>query len=65
VSEPEDIFDAVASGDAERIIAVVDSTFKQAAREASARAHARGEQVYDGRAGAEAVPRPPTGHIRH
>lgn len=51
------IFEAVATGDAQTIIAVVDPTFKEAAREASERAHARGFDVYDGRAADERKPK--------
>ncbi len=46
----ENIFEAIESGDARRIIAVVDPMFKKAAREASARAHAEGVEVCDRRA---------------
>ncbi|GLR47626.1 hypothetical protein [Sphingomonas astaxanthinifaciens] len=45
-----DIFKAVESGDAHIVAAVVDPVFKQAAREASRRAHGSGLTVYDGRA---------------
>lgn len=55
--ESESIFEAVASGDIRRIIAVVDPTIKQAAREASAKAHARNFNVYDGRALEDAIPK--------
>lgn len=54
----ENIFEAIESGDAGRIIAVVDPMFKKAAREASARAHAEGIEVCDGRARDEAIPKP-------
>ena len=56
--KPENIFEAIESGDARRIIAVVDPMFKKAAREASARAHAEGVEVCDGRARDEATPKP-------
>jgi hypothetical protein len=55
---PENIIEAIESGDARRIIAVVDPMFKKKAREASARAHAEGVEVCDGRAGDEATPKP-------
>ena len=55
---PENIFEAIESGDARRIIAVVDPMFKKAARKASARAHAEGVEVCDGRARDEATPKP-------
>jgi hypothetical protein len=54
---PKNIFEAIESGDARRIIAVVDPMFKKAAREASARAHAEGVEVCDGRARDEATPK--------
>ena len=52
------MFEAVATGDVSQIIAVVDPVFKDAARKASARAHARGYTVYDGRVIEEVIPRP-------
>lgn len=54
----DNIFEAIESGDAARIIAIVDPTFKKAARDASARARAKGVQVRDGRARVEATPKP-------
>lgn len=45
-----DIFKAVETGDARIVADVVDPVFKQAAREASRRAHGSGLPVYDGRA---------------
>jgi hypothetical protein len=55
---PENMSEAIKSGDARRIIAVIDPMFKKAAREASARAHAEGVEVCDGRARDQATPKP-------
>ena len=46
----KNIFEAIATGDVTRVIAIVDPAFKKAAREASERAHAKGIPVSDGRA---------------
>lgn len=54
----ENIFEAIESGEARRIIAVVDPLFKKAARKASRRAHAAGIEVCDGRARDEATREP-------
>ena len=51
------IFEAVATRDARTIIAIVDPAFKEAAREASQRAHALGIEVADGRADEEREPK--------
>lgn len=45
------IFEAIETGDITAVIAVVDPAFKEAAREASERAHAKGIKVADGRLG--------------
>ena len=58
MSRRENIFEAVATGDARQIIVVVDPDFNRAVAEASARAHARGIAVYDGRASQEASSKP-------
>lgn len=44
------IFEVIESGDIDLFIEVVDSAVKQATREASARSHALGLEVADGRA---------------
>ena len=58
MSISENIFEAIESGEARRITAVVDPLFKKAAREALARAHAKGIEVCDRRAREEAIPKP-------
>lgn len=50
MSKTENIFEAIESGNARRIIAVVERMFKKAARAASEQAHAKGIEVRDGRA---------------
>ena len=45
------IFEAIETGDITAVIAVVDPALKEAAREASERAHAKGLEVADGRVG--------------
>lgn len=47
------ILEVIESGDFDLFIEVVDKAFKEAAREASARAHALGIDVADGRAAEE------------
>jgi hypothetical protein len=44
------IFEVIESGDFDLLIEVIDEAFKEAAREASARSHALGLEVADGRA---------------
>lgn len=43
------IFDAIASGDIRKMIAIIGPAFKKAVREASERAHSKGISVTDGR----------------
>lgn len=45
------IFEVIATRDRDKIIAFIDPLIRKAAREASARAHRRGIEVADGRAG--------------
>ena len=51
------IFEAIERRDTNQIIEIVDRAFKQAAREASFRAHAAGIEVTDGRAEEERCPK--------
>lgn len=58
MSRPPNILEIIEKRDSCLFIEVLDKGFKKAAREASARSHALGLEVADGRAAEDRVPKP-------